>query len=202
MNSKQYEMLLAYVAGESSPAEEVEVRKMIATDPHALKLEARLRTIVTALRSDDSQAPPTPVVAEVQALFRSRRPPPAPGALAAIQRVIAQLVFDSRATPAVAGLRGGNRIYQLAFESDLAAVDLEIAPAPHADARRILGQISPSGGQRVRTIHLAPSAGGAATSSAHVDAHGGFTLDTSAGRFDVVIRFDAGELVLPNLDVT
>jgi hypothetical protein len=168
----------------------------------AREVETRVRTIVGTLRSDDTATPPEHVLAEVQALFKAPGAPARPGMLSALKRVIATLVHDSRTAPALAGLRGGSGAYQLAFESALAAVDLEIRADADSPTRRIMGQVSVGAAQRARAVGLQRHGSAEQTVSAAVDEHGTFTLITESGRFDFVFALDAGELLLADVDVT
>ncbi|NNM26469.1 MAG: hypothetical protein HKO59_10885, partial [Phycisphaerales bacterium] len=134
--------LVAYASGEMTPAEAAAFERRLTTTGLST-VATRLREIITTLRRDDSEAPTEAAVRRALAEFR---PTPATATpmgtpLAALRRIVAELVFDSRRQTTLAGFRGGVAAYQLGFESTLGRVGVQISETKARDAGwRLRGQ--------------------------------------------------------------
>ena len=127
-----YEQLIAYAAGELPPEQAAHVQAYLAANPKAAEPIALYRQAQSALQADQSAAPPAELVAKAKAIFASSPSEPAASWLDQLQQLIAALVFDSRAQPALAGYRGPATTFQLSFECEAANIDLEAEPIPSA----------------------------------------------------------------------
>jgi hypothetical protein len=122
------------------------------------------------------------------------------GWLAELKRIVAALVFDSRAQAALPGVRGRAEAYQLSFESDLADVDLEISPPESpAAARTIRGQVAPRTADRPGAAALVPAGTPQPVATVEPDAHGMFTVLAEPGHYELLIRLGDRLLVLPHV---
>jgi hypothetical protein len=199
------EQLAAFAAGKMDAAQRELVQQHLTTDAVAANQVARLREIAQVVATP-IENPPAETIARAKALFSEirRTKPASEGLWSKLQRVIADLTFDSRPQAALAGLRGASTSYQLSFQSELGEVDMEVeAPSPaHATTWRIMGQISATEGQRADVIALASSGSFAPFASAVVDEHGVFTLSTSPGKYDVLISMQDALMVVPGIELS
>lgn len=195
-----YERLIAYAADELDEPEAAAVASHLATCAECAATLARFRTVRAVLRSDDSEAPPAATLVRARGLFAQRRPAPEANWL---QRVLARLTFDSRAGPALVGARGIGRGYQLAFESDVADVDLELEPGeePAGDRWRLLGQVAVHEDAPVAAVRLASPGTTTPVVQTTADEHGLFTLQAPLGRYDLLVSLPRVLLVLPDIEI-
>lgn len=195
-----FELLLAYAAGELTPGQAAEVAAKLAADPEAARRAAQIRATIEALRTDDTQpAPPATRAAAVQ-LFRPRGPvASAPGLIANLRRIVADLVFDSRAQPALAGLRGAGRSYQLSYTSEPADVDLDVTA--EAEQRQVRGQVSVTGAARAIEVRWTRAGSEQPLPGVTPDEHGAFAFRTPPGNFELQVRVGEDVVVLANLEI-
>jgi hypothetical protein len=103
-----------------------------------------LHAIIVAAKAD--VAPPEYAVRYAQAVFTHRRPE------AKLERLIAQLVYDSAREPLPAGIRTGERLSRRAiFAAGDHQVDLQLDREPTSDVVTLVGQVV----GRVQTSGLA-----------------------------------------------
>lgn len=185
-----YEELIALAAGELDPAACADVERRVARDSEAATTLAILRSSVETLRGDGGLFPPLDMLERVQALFQSDNTEARPSLLDALKQVIGELVYDSRPQLALAGVRGSATAYQVAFESEAADVDLEVEPAAgeQASGFRVRGQVSPHRDGPAEQVALAQPGTRSVLVSAAPDEHGVFEIETSGGRFDLLVR--------------
>ncbi len=111
----------------------VQRKRELANDP-----EDWLKQVAAAFRGGDLAEPPAWVVARARALFRAHGPRPQ---ASQIRRLLARLVFDSRAHPAPVGLRAGEmgerRVLYRADDLDL---DLSVRPSAQPGSVLFRGQ--------------------------------------------------------------
>lgn len=199
------EPLLAYAAGELPSAEAKAVAGHLADCPACAATVARYRMARDAVVATAGEQPSPAVLDRAKALFATHRMPATRAApddsigniVESLRRVVAGLAFDGRMAGAFAGFRSdaAGEAYQLAYESELAAVDLEIEATP-GDRWRIMGQISPTVATIPATVALTIPGGGEGP-EAEADAHGFFSLQTAAGRYELEIRLpDLGAVVV------
>jgi hypothetical protein len=146
-------------------------------------------------------------VARTKAIFK-----PQPGVdrlswLDAIDRFIATLVFDSRVQPVALRYSGTDDRINLTFAADQAELDLQaerIAQAEGADRWRIMGQVTSLQGDRGDlSVPVAITRAGskAVVAETVADARGGFTFETTPGRYDILIQTPQGVMVASNIDI-
>ncbi|TWT40458.1 hypothetical protein RAS1_41680 [Phycisphaerae bacterium RAS1] len=198
-------MLIAYLLGELTEAEAAEARRAIAADPELTATVARWGAILDAGRSDRSVAPPPATMAAARELFarRSARATAstAAGWLERLRRVIADCTFDSRAQLATVGLRGAADQYQLAYESELADVDLEVQRCGEQSARRVMGQVTLRTGAAPAAVLLTEHGDPTVVTETTADEHGAFSLDIAAGCFDLLVAVGDECVVLPSIEI-
>lgn len=200
------EQLILYAVGELAPSEATATERHLAGSPQAAAYVAKVRTVLETMRTDKTEAPSVEVIKRTISAFsgggESR------GSLAwlePLRRRVAELMFDSRAQPALAGFRGGSSSYQLAYRSDLGRVELRVSPGqrPARDAWRVRGQVT--AGQRERgdlgSVALVIPGTSDALVVAKLDQHGRFKLDTQCGKYDLAVQFGAEALIAPNLEI-
>jgi hypothetical protein len=142
----------------------------------------------------ESQAVPARLVARASRLAIDR---PRESATARIRRLLAQLAFDSRLTPAYAGMRSeGATSHRLLYSAEGYEIDLQILPGDDKVALR--GELSaPNGGVPSGQIQLVR---GEEAISASLDDGGQFALsDLEPGAYLLEIQLHDTRIELPNL---
>lgn len=199
-----FEKLLALAVGELSSAEAQATERQAAALPEAARILAHLRTTLSAMRGDDSVAPPAAVVARVKALFaKLAAPQERTRWLERVEQAVAALIYDSRTQPALAGYRSAADGFQLSFESESADVDVEVAPLPEppGDRWRIMGQVSTHGDSPQVAIALARSGTFTPVAETVADEHGVFTLSAASGEYDVFLCVSGRVVILPKIAI-
>ena len=195
------EMLIAYAAGELDADVAAQVEAIVAESPADAARLARIRRTLATMRSDDNVAPPREAVARAKALFR--RQPAAAHAnwWQQIERVVASLIYDSRAQPALAGYRGVGDAVQLSYESEIADIDLELSPggAEKDAVWTVMGQVATRDPAAIVAVVLVSRSQGGAQIEIKPDEHGLFTLRADSGEYDLFIRVADKVVALPNL---
>jgi hypothetical protein len=123
-----------------------------------------------------------------------------------VATIIADLIFDSAATPEVAGLRGtSGRTRQLAFVSDLADLDIELTPQD--DAWLVTGQLGLDDvpeGLIIRFIPAGEDPLDTAVSGAReadLTDEGYFSLTLPAGEWTAAVTMDDATIVFRDISV-
>jgi hypothetical protein len=203
-----YRQLIAYAAGELPAEEAAQVQAYLAANPSAAEPVALYRQARAALQNDQGADPPVDVVAKAKRIFAAARSDPAPGWLARLEQFIGELVFDSRAEPALAGYRGAATTFQLSFECEVASVDLEAEPLVDGNTVgadesqwRIMGQVDLRQPDALVELALVEQGAGAKVADAVADEHGMFTLEVKAGRYDLLLRVGDKVVVLRNIEI-
>jgi hypothetical protein len=206
------ERLLAFVAGELDAKGARDMRNLIAADPELAQLERLARLVRQTLQEDDSVEPPPQVVARAKELFRQLHQAPAPSPslrervhawLEAADRIVALLVFDSRARPALAGYRGTAELVRLSYESDLAEIDLELTPREDGGAVRVsvYGQITATDEPAGAPVILTTAGTHDARAQTVCDSGGLFEITLERGRYDLHVRLPSGVVSALEIDL-
>jgi len=196
-----FETLLMHAAGELPGERAAELEQHLAASPQDAARLAHLRELIAAMRTDDSVAPSRQILERAYALFKPRRLEVAAPWWETLARVVAACVFDSRLQPTLAGFRGGDDGFQLAYESQVADVDLQCEPtAASHDVWRVMGQITL---KQERPAQLTLVARGEAQIvQAEPDEFGVFTLQTSAGAYEILVRVGDQVVTLGQIELS
>ena len=201
MRSKPtYEQLVAYASGDLSAEEAQTVRAFLAADATAASAFERIRDIVQVLRSDHSASAPADSVAAAKSIFRPQ--PAVEPWWKRLAEIVAEVVFDSRMQPALAGFRSsGGSGFQIALESDAASVDLQFEPRDETrESWRIMGQVVPADGPNAE-IAVLVAAGSDRVGEASADDSGVFTMIVDRGEYDLCVRIRDRVLRVPGIRV-
>jgi anti-sigma factor RsiW len=198
-----YEMLIAYAAGELPADAVARVEAHLARFPDDAVALERIQATIQAMRADDSVDPPAKTLARAKAIFQPMERPARPSWLDRLERVVADLVFDSRTQPALAGVRGAGEAIQLAYASAVAEIDLELLPGAGEDPHQwtLMGQISVPTPASNMEVALVSQTEGELYAQTQPDAHGVFKLQLGPGVYDVVIRIERRTVVLPAINL-
>jgi anti-sigma factor RsiW len=194
------EQLVAYACGELDGEEAARVEAVMAASLAATALVVRLRDVVETMREMDVAAPPRATVRRVLAAFARCGTRSGAGWLARVQWFVAELVFDSRAQPALAGYRGSLATRQMAYDSPYGRIDLQILPRDRGAAGercRVRGQVTLHEDAAFGAVTLCDDTGGAGVAAETIpDRHGRFTMDVAAGAYDLLVELDQGDRVI------
>jgi hypothetical protein len=196
-----YDMLIAYAAGELTEDEAGRIKVHLICSPEDTARVERMRATIQTLRTDDSVAPPGDALARDKAVFSPPEAKSLPSWLELLERVVAKLVFDSRSQEALVGVRGADDGLQLAYESEVAEVDLEALPsaAGRLDGWTIMGQISPHQPTAEVFVALVSHSDQVLLGETRPDPHGVFKLHVDTGVYDLAIRVSDRVLVLQEI---
>lgn len=203
--------IINYVQGKDDPglAQHIATCPECQADLHTVRLLDDTRQLTGVLPSI-----PDRLATTLDTLMPRIRPdlvrPAAPSLIDRVREraaaIVADLIFDSTATPEVAGLRGtADRTRQLAFVSDLADLDIELAPAN--DEWLITGQLGMDDvpeGLVIRFIPagedpLAPDIPVAHESS--ISTEGYFSLALPSGAWTAAVTMDDATIVFQDISV-
>jgi hypothetical protein len=197
--------LLAYALGDLDATRTPAITAHVATCTDCAAVIARVEMVRATVRADAALAPSARALARVTALAagRARPRPERISGIAALKRVVASLTFDSRSSPAHAGLRGHTTAYLLRYELDTLDLDLEIEPAggPDVESWQITGQISAP--DPIGPLPLAFAAPGSLQPlrELRTDADGMFFAELPPGTYDALIQLDDHLVTVPGLEV-
>lgn len=198
-----FEHLVAYTSGELGACDAAMVEAYLADLPEAARTARRLHEVMSTLRADDT-VPATADAVRRALATSSPFATPAPDWLAPL-RLIARLVFDSRAQLAVAGYRGGAARYQLAYESEPVRLDLQVLPRERSagDAWRLRGQVTVHRDAQLGEVALLAERTETLVATAIPDHLGRFKIDSPSGVYDLRIELDDGtrSIVAPRLEI-
>jgi anti-sigma factor RsiW len=203
-----YSQLIAFAAGELADDEARQVEAALAGNPDAAETVARYRMAHATLQSDDGVDPTPEAVARAKAIFKARREPAGePGLADRVGQLIARLIFDSRAEPALAGVRGAVTGFQLAYEMPESGAQLDLqadVDEGGADTRRwrLVGQVSSA--ETMPPPRVALCRAGSLTPICTVDAdeRGVFVVRTEPGTYDLHIHLPGGVTTVPDIRMT
>ncbi len=179
------ERLTALAHDELDAESAAELRDRIGHEP---ELRQRYERILDAVRFLSGEAECEPAASAVNAakkLLRESRPGMIDRLSDGLRQIVAALDFDSRLTPAVAGIRGAGGTAQVAFSCEGADIDLEISPNGD-DAWLVEGQIdADEDGDWTVTI---VDAGGTAPDLTLDANDGAFRTSLLAGSYEMLLR--------------
>lgn len=203
-NSVTRQDLVAFALGELTPEQSACVQAAVASSPDLQAQLSRVQSTASLLGEARLFDPPASIVQNVLRLV----------AAPVVQRswfdraagVLADLVFDSLATPTLAGFRGSvdPATRHMTFDSGAGEVDLEIrAPGPGSASFHVAGQIVPaSAASKIEIGYLEIATG--AIGQCTADEHGKFQFEVKPGTWDLRFAIGGGgeqTLALPRLTI-
>lgn len=200
-----YDKLISYAAGELGGPEAAEVEACLARDPAAAQTVARYRMVQSSLRLDESPSPEA--AAQAKAIFNSDRPS-RPRFSEQLAQLVARLIFDSRAEPALAGLRGRGSSFQLTYDlsseaaEEGAELDLQAEPAPQAHSWRVVGQVAGCDQNEAMRVDLCRAGSPTPIQTVQGDRRGTFVLSVEPGTYDLHLHLPGRVAVVPEIRMT
>jgi hypothetical protein len=194
------EELAAFALGELSSQDAQRVRHAVQAQPGLQAKLTRIQSAAALLQTGTLADPPASTVQRALRLMGAA-PAQAASWFDRVSDVVASLVFDSKATPTLAGFRGTGSIAtrHMTFDSSAGEVDLEIrAPGPGAVAFQITGQIAASGADRATRVGFI-EIGSTTSGETSVDDRGRFQFEVEAGVWDLRLAVGEETLALPRL---
>ncbi|HXG65832.1 MAG TPA: hypothetical protein VNO70_12060 [Blastocatellia bacterium] len=203
MKCPGFEQLLDYCDGRLGERDAQTVAAHLASGcqrcAQDLEWYRRVRAIAA---SDDGVDPPAWVLKRALRLFENYAPPRQEGHL---DRLIASLVFDSRAQPTLSGVRSaeaGNR--QLLYRAGQYSVDVQITFSEQSGAD-LIGQVLRGGEFRFESVAglvVEVAQKGQPAYSTVTNAVGEFILGNIAcGEYEVAVWTNEGAIIIPQLPV-
>ena len=201
-----HQQLIAYAAGELQGADAEQVQAHLKRDADAARTVHRYRLARQTVLGDDAVDPPTEVLERAKSIFdptvhgRDRQ-----SLAECVGGLIAQLIFDSRAQPALAGLRGQATSFQMTWrlspetemELDLQA---ELTDAPGGELWQLVGQVTSRDSIGPLTVSLCHAGSIAAAHSTDADERGSFVLRVGRGHYDLHLHLPGGQhTVVPDI---
>jgi anti-sigma factor RsiW len=184
-----HDLLALLALGELSAEDAEALRARMQSDPKSQAAFERLEQAARFLQAESGTEPSAAALARAKRLLREARPGVLDRLSDGVRRIVAGLDFDTRLTPAVAGIRGAGGTAQVAFSSEVADLDLEITPATE-DTWTVAGQVDADEGGDWR-ITIVDDAGMAPD----------LTIDASDGAFRTRLPPGSYELRLRMGDV-
>lgn len=186
--------LLALAANELAPQQAAQLTQQLAADRDSATLLERIRSTLRTMCTDDSTAPPAQLVARVKALFarqRSQRP----SWLDGLQQWVAELLYDSRVTPALVGFRAAQEAVQLSFGVAEIEIDVQLDPPElGAGCWAIHTQVPKTIPAPVEAC-LLEQADGAVVATVQSDEHGLLRMDAPPGSYELALRWGSDRVV-------
>ena len=198
--------LIAYAAGEVGGADAEQVQAHLERDADAAQTVRRYRLARETVLGDDGVDPPTEALERARSIFDPTvHAGDRQGLAESVGGLIAQLIFDSRAQPAPAGLRGQATSFQMTWrlapesgmELDLQA---ELTEAPGGERWQVVGQVTARDPIGPLTVSLCHAGSSAAADSVDADDRGSFVLRAEPGPYDLHLHLPGGRhTVLPDI---
>ena len=199
-----YEQLIAFAAGELADHEAGAVESRLARDPDAARTVARYRQMQATIQADDGRDPPPETVARAQAIFEASTEAGRPGLLEHVERLVARLIFDSRAQPVPVGLRGPATGFQLTYELLEARLELHAEPAEESGddpSWRLVGQITSPTALPPVPVSLYRAGEDRLVQAARTDERGVFLLRAESGSYDLHLDLPQRTAVVPDIRI-
>ncbi len=149
-----FDELLAFAANQLEADKALAVQRHLQASSSDANVVREIQRTLAVMRADDTVAAPDSVLARARALFEKAVRVEVPSLAQTLRRIIAQLTFDNRRQPALAGYRSVAQAVALSFAADGVEIDLQIEPPSQRESNewRMLGQVSaePRCGTRTR----------------------------------------------------
>lgn len=156
-----------------------------------------LEAVEALFRASGLEEPAPWVVERAKRISRQRRE--APARPSALRRLVATLIFDTRAQPRPLGVRAvENRVRRLLFQAEGVELDLEVLPS--VDGLRLAGQVTVGGFEPSRGwLRLT---GASSERKAALDEAGEFRMDTLLpGSYRLEVQLPDRVVEIPTLPV-
>ena len=201
-----HQQLIAYAAGELRGADAERVQAHLERDAAAARTVHSYRLARQTVLGDNGVDPPTEALERARSIFDPTVHGGHRQSLAeSVGSLIAQLIFDSRAQPALAGLRDPATSFQmtwrLALESGM-EIDLqaELTDAPGPKRWQLVGQVTSREPIEPLTVNLCHAGGSAAVYSVDTDERGSFVLRVEPGPYDLHLQLPGGRhAIVPDI---
>ncbi len=201
------EDLFAYALGEGTPEHRGQIERAVR---ESAEVRARLQgctDVITQIRAAGALVPAFALsrdqamaLRRLAPLMPTAAPEPVGGVIDAISRV-ARLVYDSWATPAVAGLRGVAADRLLRFEFPGGEVDVRVAPDLESPGRFwITGEAGNLGPGEV-LARPASGTGSPAAASAPMADSGYFEMCIDSGVYTLELSVPTGRIVVGPIEI-
>ncbi|MFT5424673.1 MAG: anti-sigma factor RsiW [Phycisphaerales bacterium] len=195
----ELELLTSLATGELDGPQAAALRARINADPALGLAFEKIEFAVRFLLAEPRTVPATEAIKRAKRALAESRPGAIERLAEGLVRVIASLDLDTRLTPAVAGIRGAGATAQLAFSTDEADIDLELAPVSDGQWR-VTGQIDADveGAWQITVVDRASDLPIAEIQSEM----GAFAAELTAGSFLFELRrgdllIEAGPVLVP-----
>lgn len=200
--------LVEFATGELNDEQRGRIEQALAGSTALLRDLEQIRRVLEAIRTDDTVHPPDELVERVASLAARHRSDEQADSMPVWQDraacLIAQLVFDSRSQPALAGFRGASESYHLAYHSESAIVDLQVTPATddsEGGSFRVRGQVTPGTSDRARGVRLLAHGSDQVVTETTADERGWFRFVTNGGLYDLKVALTQDTILLPDLPI-
>ncbi len=200
------EQLIRYATGDLEPAEAAAAKAHLSNSPLATKYMEKVRSVLSTMQADDTQAPSLALIKRTIATFSAGvetgegRSPLA--WLEPLRQVVAQLIFDSRAQPALAGFRGSSDSYQLTYKNELACVELGVSQQQtQRDIFRLRGQTTTEQKREYGSVALLSTGSNDPQAVSEMDKHGRFKFDAKPGKYDLAVQIGDEALIVQEISI-
>jgi anti-sigma factor RsiW len=191
-----FETLVDYAEGRLDDTERANVAARLADDPAAFARLAEIQQLMMLMRDDaNNEDAPSHVIQRASRLLRQRKAT-APTSTHLLRRLVAVLMHDSAASPAL-GLRaaGDSATRQLLYTAE--SIDVDIRITPQTGGFVVAGQMLGPESDGLVTL-----AGDTAQLEATLNDLGEFVLPVvSAGRYKLTLRTGDAEVSFPALEL-
>jgi len=196
-----FEDLVSYVLGETSEELRLRIQRRAAESSTVRETIELIRTVHRTISEDQTFEPSAPALRAARRALSG--PTLAERAVRGVRRIVAALEFDSRATPAMAGLRGPATEFQLAFTSEVANVDLDMSPGRSGDGSRwvLRGQVDSEAPAAVRSATLCPIGSPEPVARATLDESGLFKMEVPSGSYELTLEMGQTSLAVGPIQV-
>lgn len=197
------EQLVAFAAGELNAAEAEWIASCLSSDAEAAREVSMLQAIISTMRADRSTPAPVDSVAHAKSVFRPHAAAAGESWWRRATRAVAELVFDSRTQPALAGFRsGGGAGFQLEFETESARVDLQFEPRDEdRKSWNVIGQVTTQASDPMAQVAVLSVGRSSPVHEANADEGGVFAFEVMRGEYEFCVRVQNRVLVLPDIRV-
>ena len=190
--------LVDLVEGRLARGERALVEAHVAACPRCAADVAWLERVIGLMRTDDSEAPPRHILAQVRRMFRA---PAEPAAATPRRRIAAALQVDSARGPLAFGIRTGAAAErQMLFTA--AEYDLDLRVAPSGSLWQVSGQVLGTDDEQQAPLQTIELHGPAGAVRATLNSLSEFTLPpTPAGSYTLTLHLADIDIAIAELEI-